>query len=145
MGFSSLSCSACRCIWSFRWKFNSAISFHHFLKDETLRKIWIRNVRRDNLVIKRTTTVCSRHFVSTDVIQGGRQRLKEGAVPVLFAWNDYSLPATSTPAAGFKSQHLVTQVQLLVVKLSIQPPLLTKTWWSILYPPMSRKSLWNTL
>uniref|UniRef100_A0A3Q3IKP6 THAP-type domain-containing protein n=1 Tax=Monopterus albus TaxID=43700 RepID=A0A3Q3IKP6_MONAL len=51
--------------------------------DETLRKIWIRNVRRDNLVIKRTTTVCSRHFVSTDVIQGGRRRLKEGAVPVL--------------------------------------------------------------
>uniref|UniRef100_A0A3Q3K693 THAP domain-containing protein 1 n=1 Tax=Monopterus albus TaxID=43700 RepID=A0A3Q3K693_MONAL len=59
-------------------------SFHHFPKDETLRKIWIRNVRRDNLVIKRTTTVCSRHFVSTDVIQGGRRRLKEGAVPVLF-------------------------------------------------------------
>ncbi|KAK0136273.1 hypothetical protein N1851_027823 [Merluccius polli] len=67
-------------------KFNST--------EETLRKIWIRNVRRDNLVIKRTTTVCSRHFVSRDVIQGGRRRhLKEGAVPVLFAWNDYSLPA----------------------------------------------------
>uniref|UniRef100_A0A3Q3KE18 THAP-type domain-containing protein n=1 Tax=Monopterus albus TaxID=43700 RepID=A0A3Q3KE18_MONAL len=47
-------------------------------------EIWIRNVRRDNLVIKRTTTVCSRHFVSTDVIQGGRRRLKEGAVPVTY-------------------------------------------------------------
>uniref|UniRef100_A0A3Q3IQ15 THAP domain-containing protein 1 n=1 Tax=Monopterus albus TaxID=43700 RepID=A0A3Q3IQ15_MONAL len=55
-------------------KFNSAISFHHFPKDEALIKIWIRNVRRDNLVIKKTT-VCSRHFVSTDVIQGGRQHL----------------------------------------------------------------------
>ena len=74
-------------------KFNSTVSFHHFPKEETIRKIWIRNVRRDNLVIKRTTTVCSRHFVSTDVIQGGRRRLKEGAVPVLFAWNNYSLPA----------------------------------------------------
>uniref|UniRef100_A0A3Q3JGU5 THAP domain-containing protein 1 n=1 Tax=Monopterus albus TaxID=43700 RepID=A0A3Q3JGU5_MONAL len=72
--------------------FNSAIGFHHFPKDETLRKIWIRNVRRDNLVIKRTTTVCSRHFVYTDVFQGGRRCLKEGAVPVLFAWNYYSLP-----------------------------------------------------
>lgn len=50
-------------------------------------------MRRKDLVIKRTTTVCSRHFVTTDVIQGGRRRLKEGAVPVLFAWNDYSLPA----------------------------------------------------
>uniref|UniRef100_A0A8C4E4F5 THAP-type domain-containing protein n=1 Tax=Dicentrarchus labrax TaxID=13489 RepID=A0A8C4E4F5_DICLA len=74
-------------------KFNSTVSFHHFPKEETLRKIWIRIVRRENLVIKRTTTVCSRHFVSTDVIQGGQRRLKEGAVPVLFAWNDYSLPA----------------------------------------------------
>lgn len=74
-------------------KFNSTISFHHFPKDETMRKIWIHNVRHDNLVIKRTTTVCSRDFVSQDVIQGGRRRLKEGAVPTLFAWNDYSLPA----------------------------------------------------
>uniref|UniRef100_A0A3Q3JEE7 THAP domain-containing protein 1 n=1 Tax=Monopterus albus TaxID=43700 RepID=A0A3Q3JEE7_MONAL len=60
---------------------HGSISFHHFPKDETLRKIWIRNVRRDNLVIKRTTTVCSRHFISADVIQCGRRRLKEGAVP----------------------------------------------------------------
>ncbi|XP_061634198.1 DNA transposase THAP9 [Phyllopteryx taeniolatus] len=73
-------------------KFNSAVSFHHFPKNENLRKIWTRNVRRENLVIKRTTTVCSRHFMPTDVIQGGRRRLKEGAVPVLFAWNDYSQP-----------------------------------------------------
>ena len=73
-------------------KFNSTVSFHHFPKNETFRKVWIRNVRRTNLVIKRTTTVCSRHFVSTDVINGGRRRLKEGAVPMLFAWNDYSLP-----------------------------------------------------
>uniref|UniRef100_A0A3Q3JXB0 THAP domain-containing protein 1 n=1 Tax=Monopterus albus TaxID=43700 RepID=A0A3Q3JXB0_MONAL len=71
--------------------FNSAISFHHFPKEETLRKIWIRNVRRDNLVIKRTTTVCSRHFVSTDVIQGGQRRLKEGAVPVLFVTRTISV------------------------------------------------------
>ncbi|XP_041653324.1 THAP domain-containing protein 1-like [Cheilinus undulatus] len=73
-------------------KFNSTISFHHFPKDDTLRKIWIRNVRRENFVIKRTTTVCSWHCLSTDVIQGGRRRLKEDAVPVLFAWNNYSLP-----------------------------------------------------
>lgn len=68
-------------------KFNFTVSFHHFPKDETVRRIWIHNVRRDNLVIKRTTTVFSRHFVSEDVIQDGRRRLKEGAVPVLFAWN----------------------------------------------------------
>ncbi|KAG9277990.1 hypothetical protein AMEX_G5770 [Astyanax mexicanus] len=78
-------------------KFNSCVSFHHFPKDETLRKVWIRNVRRENLVIKRTTTVCSRHFIDTDVIPGGRRRLKEGAVPVLFAWNNYSLLPDELP------------------------------------------------
>ncbi|XP_049437202.1 uncharacterized protein LOC125891759 [Epinephelus fuscoguttatus] len=78
-------------------KYNSTISFHRFPKDETLRKIWIRNVRRENLVIKRSRAVCSRHFVSTDVIQRGRRRLKERAVPVLFAWNDYSLERTQQP------------------------------------------------
>ncbi|KAJ8010144.1 hypothetical protein DPEC_G00071930 [Dallia pectoralis] len=76
--------------------FNSTVSFHHFPKEETISKIWIRNVRRDNFLIKKTTTDCSRHFVSTDVIQVGRRRLKEGALPVLFAWNDYTLPAVRT-------------------------------------------------
>ncbi|KAJ8367438.1 hypothetical protein AAFF_G00317860 [Aldrovandia affinis] len=73
-------------------KFNSAVSFHHFPRDENVKQVWIRNVRRENLVISRSTTVCSRHFITSEVIQGGRRRLKEGAVPVLFAWNDYSLP-----------------------------------------------------
>uniref|UniRef100_A0A3Q3J3B6 THAP-type domain-containing protein n=1 Tax=Monopterus albus TaxID=43700 RepID=A0A3Q3J3B6_MONAL len=40
-------CCVPQCVMS--GKFNSAISFHHFPKDETLRKIWIRNVRRENL------------------------------------------------------------------------------------------------
>lgn len=70
----------------------SALSFHRFPKDEALRRIWVRNVRRENLVINKSTTVCSRHFVTSDIIPGGRCRLKEGAVPVLFAWNQYTLP-----------------------------------------------------
>ncbi|ROL41648.1 THAP domain-containing protein 2 [Anabarilius grahami] len=101
-------------------KFNSTISFHHFPKDETLRKIWIRNVRRENLVIKRTTTVCSRHFVSTDVIQGGRRRLKEGAVPVLFAWNDYSLPAASVWERRPRPEDGVTEKENMDVELLLQ-------------------------
>ena len=39
--------------------------------------------------------MCSRHFVSEDVVEpaaeGGRRRLKPGAVPVLFPWNNFSL------------------------------------------------------
>uniref|UniRef100_A0A672SEE2 THAP-type domain-containing protein n=1 Tax=Sinocyclocheilus grahami TaxID=75366 RepID=A0A672SEE2_SINGR len=90
-------------------QFNSSVSFHRFPKEETLRKIWIRNVRRENLVIKRNTAVCSRHFISTDVIQGGRRRLKEGAVPVLFAWNDYSLPA-ARPSVWERTQRPENEV-----------------------------------
>ncbi|XP_062336855.1 uncharacterized protein LOC134036116 [Osmerus eperlanus] len=91
-------------------RFNSTVSFHHFPKNETVRKVWIRNVRRANLVIKRTTTVCSRHFVSTDVIDGGRRRLKEGAVPMLFAWNGYSLPAAK-PSVCERAQRPEDEVE----------------------------------
>uniref|UniRef100_A0A672SDN2 THAP domain-containing protein 1 n=1 Tax=Sinocyclocheilus grahami TaxID=75366 RepID=A0A672SDN2_SINGR len=88
---------------------NRSVTFHRFPKEETLRKIWIRNVRRENLVIKRNTAVCSRHFISTDVIQCRRRRLKEGAVPVLFAWNDYSLPA-ARPSVWERTQRPENEV-----------------------------------
>lgn len=47
-----------------------------------LRKMWTLNVRRENLVIKKTAAVYNRHFDSTDFIQGGQRRLKEAAVTV---------------------------------------------------------------
>uniref|UniRef100_A0A8C5CWV9 THAP-type domain-containing protein n=1 Tax=Gadus morhua TaxID=8049 RepID=A0A8C5CWV9_GADMO len=75
-------------------KFNSSVSFHQFPKDESVRAIWVRNIRRDKFVIRRHTTVCSRHFMQEDVVEGGRRRLKPGAIPVLFAWNNYNLPVT---------------------------------------------------
>ncbi|CAM4620187.1 unnamed protein product [Leuciscus chuanchicus] len=101
-------------------KFNSTVSFHHIPKDETLRKLWMRNVRRENLVVKRTTTVCSRHFVSTDVIQGGRRHLREGAVPVLFAWNDYSLPAASVWERRPRPEDEGTEKENMDVELLLQ-------------------------
>lgn len=76
-------------------KFNSSVSFHTFPSDNQQRKRWIINIRRENLVISHHTRVCSRHFVSEEVKEpaevGGRRRLKPGAVPVLFSWNNYSL------------------------------------------------------
>lgn len=63
-------------------KFNSALSFHLIPKDETLKKMWIRNVQREN----RTTSVSSWDFMSMGVIRVGQQHLKEGAVPVPLAW-----------------------------------------------------------
>lgn len=46
-------------------------------------KMQIRNVRLENFLIKTAATVCSRHFLSADVIQGGQRCSWEGAVPVL--------------------------------------------------------------
>ncbi|XP_071352417.1 uncharacterized protein [Trachinotus anak] len=76
-------------------KFNSSISFHTFPSDDQQRKRWIVNIRRENLIISHHTRVCSRHFVPEEVTEPtgarGRRRLKPGAVPVLFPWNNDSL------------------------------------------------------
>lgn len=78
--------------WPVSGKWNSSVSFHTFPKDENQKKKWMHNVRQEGLVIKRSTTVCSRHFLPADIIQGGNRCLVAGALPVLFAWNKYSLP-----------------------------------------------------
>ncbi|KAJ8334017.1 hypothetical protein SKAU_G00413360 [Synaphobranchus kaupii] len=78
-------------------KFNSVLSFHTFPKDKELEKRWVAKIRRDNFTITNHTRVCSRHFQSTDLIEpptpAGRRRLKHGAVPVLFQWNNFTLSA----------------------------------------------------
>lgn len=76
-------------------KYNSSISFHTFPSDDQQRKRWIVNIRRDNLIITPHTRVCSRHFTAQDVKEpsneGKRRRLRLGAIPVLFHWNNFSL------------------------------------------------------
>lgn len=72
-------------------KFNSSVSFHHFPTNNHLKNTWIRSIKRDDFTVKKHTLVCGRHFLSTDIIPGFRRRLREGAVPVLFPWNNFSL------------------------------------------------------
>ncbi|KAK7945153.1 hypothetical protein WMY93_000881 [Mugilogobius chulae] len=78
-------------------RFNSALSFFTFPKDEEQRKKWLIKIRRDELQVTTNTRVCLRHFLPADVIQPstpqGRRTLRKGAVPVLLQWNNYSLPA----------------------------------------------------
>lgn len=78
-------------------RFNSYLSFHTFPKDKELLSRWIINIRRDKYTVSDSSRVCSRHFQATDLIQpqttDGRRRLKKGAIPVLFHWNNYSVPA----------------------------------------------------
>ncbi|XP_013875198.1 uncharacterized protein LOC106525482 [Austrofundulus limnaeus] len=74
-------------------RYNKVLSFFSFPANEELRRQWILAVRRENLTIKGHTRVCSRHFKPEDIGHGmGRRRLKKGAVPALFEWNNFSLP-----------------------------------------------------
>ncbi|KAK7921812.1 hypothetical protein WMY93_008714 [Mugilogobius chulae] len=64
--------------------------------NETVRSLWLAKIRRDNFApsLTRSTRVCSRHFLPGDIVRtsGGQRKLRKGAVPVLFHWNNYSLP-----------------------------------------------------
>ena len=77
-------------------KFNGTLSFHGFPSNEELRKRWVVNVRREHYTITSHSKVCSRHFTENQLIPpkslGGKRRLQKGSVPVLFKWNDYSIP-----------------------------------------------------
>uniref|UniRef100_A0A671TNV6 THAP-type domain-containing protein n=1 Tax=Sparus aurata TaxID=8175 RepID=A0A671TNV6_SPAAU len=75
-------------------QYNSEISFHRFPVDPEVRAQWLIKIRRDNFSPTQNTRLCSRHFPAGDfaVTAGGQRRVNKGAVPSLFAWNDYSIP-----------------------------------------------------
>lgn len=91
-------CCVPQCVSSAR--FNSVLSFHTFPKDQELQKKWMAKIKGPNLAITSHTRVCSRHFLSTDLIEpsnpDGRRRLKTGTVPALFEWNNFSVPSPGT-------------------------------------------------
>ncbi|KAI3355224.1 hypothetical protein L3Q82_018087 [Scortum barcoo] len=70
------------------------LSFHGFPSDTAERKKWVRAVRRvegpDFNVLRGSTFVCSLHFRETDYTPAVRcKRLKIGAVPSRFQWNNW--------------------------------------------------------
>ncbi|KAI4874407.1 hypothetical protein NFI96_028040, partial [Prochilodus magdalenae] len=71
------------------------LSFHGFPSDGEQKKKWVRAIRRDEgvkFVIRRESTfVCSRQFTAADYIEGS-SRLKPGAVPTRFQWNNFHVP-----------------------------------------------------
>uniref|UniRef100_A0A3B3RDS7 Si:dkey-60a16.1 n=1 Tax=Paramormyrops kingsleyae TaxID=1676925 RepID=A0A3B3RDS7_9TELE len=76
-------------------RYNSILSFHSFPKDASVRAEWKVKVRRDDFSPNKTSRVCSRHFKKDDFINkpGKLRRLKKGAVPALFSWNNFQIPA----------------------------------------------------
>uniref|UniRef100_A0A8C9XR63 THAP domain-containing protein 1 n=1 Tax=Sander lucioperca TaxID=283035 RepID=A0A8C9XR63_SANLU len=71
------------------------LSFHAFPKDETLRKSWVRLIRRDEgpsfSILRGSTFICSLHFnkESIYVLESGRKRLKANTIPTRFPWNNW--------------------------------------------------------
>ena len=74
------------------------ISFHCFPNIKSAKgKLWIKMIRRDpgtKFVVNKYTKICSAHFKPDDFIlpdellEGGRRRLKNDAVPSIFPWHD---------------------------------------------------------
>ena len=76
----------------------TGVSFHKFPADSALRRVWVRNIRRDERkgawMINSSTRVCSLHFTEDSYCASGRKRerkttrtsriLKVGAVPTVF-------------------------------------------------------------
>ncbi|MBM3939223.1 MAG: THAP domain-containing protein [Sphingomonadales bacterium] len=65
-------------------------SYHHFPKDELLRKIWSERCFRKDPINPNTAKICSNHFSTDDFIrdlqaellgQSRRRQLQKGAVP----------------------------------------------------------------
>uniref|UniRef100_A0A671U4D6 THAP-type domain-containing protein n=1 Tax=Sparus aurata TaxID=8175 RepID=A0A671U4D6_SPAAU len=69
--------------------------FHRFPIDPEVRAQWLIKIRRGNFSPTLNTRLSSWNFQTGDfaVTAGGQRRLNKGAVPSLFAWNDYTVPA----------------------------------------------------
>ncbi|KAK0136471.1 DNA transposase THAP9 [Merluccius polli] len=79
------------------------LSFHDFPADLELRTSWVRAMRRDEgpqfKILRGSTFICSLHFTEEDmhISASGRKKLKKGAVPSRFIWNDFCKGNGSQP------------------------------------------------
>uniref|UniRef100_A0A3Q2D818 THAP domain-containing protein 1 n=1 Tax=Cyprinodon variegatus TaxID=28743 RepID=A0A3Q2D818_CYPVA len=86
--------SCCKYFERSEFDYSKLISFHRFPVDSVVRPHWLTKIRRQDFSPRRETRVCIRHFLLDDLLQTprGKRCLKKGAFPVLFEWNNYSLP-----------------------------------------------------
>ncbi|XP_041639630.1 uncharacterized protein si:cabz01071907.1 [Cheilinus undulatus] len=78
------------------------LSFHDFPTDVGLRGRWVQAIRREEgatfRILRGSTYVCSLHFKDDDIYSTpkGLRRIKKGAVPSRFLWNDWGRNQTRT-------------------------------------------------
>ncbi|KAI2650564.1 DNA transposase THAP9 [Labeo rohita] len=92
--------SSCRCYCSVPCCSNNKhkfpyLSFHDFPVDAEIRACWVRAIKRDEgpsfKILCGSTYVWSQHFTPEDISTSasGRTRIKKGATPSRFPWNDW--------------------------------------------------------
>ncbi|CAL1276894.1 unnamed protein product, partial [Larinioides sclopetarius] len=61
-------------------------TFHRFPKDETLKNVWVKAIRRANWVPSKFSRLCSKHFPEEMIDRTSLScvRLRENAVPSIF-------------------------------------------------------------
>ncbi|XP_024858190.1 uncharacterized protein LOC112449844 [Kryptolebias marmoratus] len=74
------------------------LSYHAFPTDPDQKRQWVQAIRRDEgpdfRIKPGSTFVCSRHFMQEDFVRGSTiSRLKSGAVPSRFTWNNFTAAA----------------------------------------------------
>ncbi|XP_059905363.1 THAP domain-containing protein 3-like [Gadus macrocephalus] len=87
-------CCVPQCTSSHRKKSNRGQTFHRFANDLGLRREWIIKIKRDpgrHFKINTYTKVCSEHFLPDCLVKTktGITKLKQGAVPTVFAWSSF--------------------------------------------------------
>ncbi len=71
------------------------LSFHDFPVDAEIRAQWVSAIKRDEgpsfKILRGSTYVCRQHFSPKDTYttESGQTRIKKGAVPSRFSWNDW--------------------------------------------------------
>ncbi|CAL1299775.1 unnamed protein product, partial [Larinioides sclopetarius] len=82
-----VSCCAYGC--TERYLKEGPLTFHRFPKDEIRRKLWEKQLRRENFKSNNNTRICSKHFEAECWMQYGRKRLKPDAIPTKFEFPDH--------------------------------------------------------
>ncbi|KAK2820266.1 hypothetical protein Q5P01_023225 [Channa striata] len=110
------------------------LSFHCFPRDQERKSKWLQAIRRDEgagfKVLRGSTYVCSRHFTTEDYVKAGSSRLKNGAIPSRFSWNNFvasqktsskRVSASASSSADFSGED-ATYTPLLDHDYVSQPP-----------------------
>ncbi|XP_023249071.1 uncharacterized protein LOC111644426 [Seriola lalandi dorsalis] len=104
MAQSSWKCHCSVPYWSNNKQSHPYLSFHDFPSDDQLRASWVTAIRREEgatfKILRGSTYVCSLHFNNDDIYctPKGFRRIKRGAVPSKFAWNDCGRRPKRKPA-----------------------------------------------